>query len=89
MEWKPINSAPKDGTEIIIGFENQGDMFVHVAWWRDVDENLELLGWEKEDTGWWSYTRNSMVQEKLDADKSPAFWMPLPEPPTALKDKGA
>jgi len=40
MEWKPIASAPRDGTEIIIG--NDVDDGMDVVWWGRLGSRI---GW--------------------------------------------
>ncbi len=80
--WRPIDTAPKDGSDIIVGCDVASVWVIHVAFWREVDENLIAIGWEAPgDTGWWSYTRNSVTQEKLEGWATPTHWMPLPTPP--------
>lgn len=86
-DWKPIESAPRDGTGILVYKDVATVPVVHIAWFRSEAEWQEsgqfCGGWETlEDwVGWWSYTRNSVTQEKLDGYAEPTHWMPLPEPP--------
>lgn len=85
-KWLPIESAPKDGTNILVYTEIATQPVVHIAWYRSEAEYEEsgkfcfsdfcLEEWE----GWWSYTRSSVSQRKLD-DFPPTHWMPLPQPP--------
>ena len=87
MEWLPIESAPKDGTEILVYFDFATVSIVHIAWYRS-KEDWETSGqfcggWDslEEWEGWWSYTRTSVAQEKLEGFRIPTHWMPLPAPP--------
>lgn len=84
--WQPIETAPKDGTEILLLLDCATVPVVHIGWWNSREE-WERVGqicggcdsleeWE----GWWAYTRNSVTQEKLDGFRSPTHWMPF-EPP--------
>lgn len=76
IEWQPIETAPKDGTCILICKATDADgepivgetfgLFVHRAAWWDFDN------------AWIVY--NSVFQE-LPAFFEPTHWMPLPEPP--------
>lgn len=84
QQWQPIETAPKDGTEIIVGFDFATVWIVHLAFWRDGAE-LEAQGvgdWRSEDTGWWSYVLGSVTQEQLDGSRTPTHWMPCPRIPT-------
>lgn len=88
-EWQPIETAPKDGTDVIVRCYAAGAEFVHIAWYRSKDEWEEsgqycggwdsLADWE----GWWSYVRTSVSQERLEGWHAPTHWMPLPAPPKA------
>lgn len=80
MELQPIETAPKDGTDILVFAEVATVWVAHIAWWRGKDEDL---GFGDEDVGWWSYTRGSVSQELLDSFQAPTHWMPLPDLPKA------
>lgn len=83
--WQPIESAPKDGTRILVLWPGN---YVGIAWWKT---NPRLIrephavvrnGWQA------SYFACS---EELDdyeismSENQPTHWMPLPSPP---KEKG-
>lgn len=65
-EWQPIETAPKDGTNILIAYRDGyfGDMVVTKAAW---DEDKEK--WDK-------LFSNEYIKD------IPTHWMPLPKPPT-------
>lgn len=80
--WKTIETAPKDGTEILVYYDFATVPIAHVAFYRDweADESLRYCGWTKEDTGWWCYPENSIGQIKLEAYNTPTHWMPFERP---------
>ena len=75
MKWQPIETAPKDGTDILI--VTSRFQIVNVARWSeecDVGGFSTGPGWqvfECED-GWYSI---GFTQDEV------SHWMPLPEPP--------
>lgn len=72
-EWQPIDSAPKDGTRILV-FEGAGSPVcgkVYVGFWYEGDEQASLPYSDK----CWSDTADPSYE------RSPTHWMPLPEPP--------
>lgn len=79
--WQPIETAPRDGTEILVFYQKAGVDFVHIAFWDDGDM-WEHQGFasQGEVTGWWSYVENSVSQHKLDGYDEPTHWMPFNGP---------
>lgn len=73
-DWKPIESAPKDGTEIIVMHVHIETQIVNNAFWIEDDEYPQ-------DTGWWSYTLSEVSRTQLNDWQTPTHWMPLPPPP--------
>lgn len=75
MNWQPIETAPKDGTWILLCKATDADgkpitgesfgLFVQRAAWWEVD-------------GWVDYC--AMVRDP-NVFFNPTHWMPLPEPP--------
>lgn len=76
MKWQPIETAPKDGTEIIAwgirfgswGYTEDRKCWTGVKWDRG--------NWER--PGNWFETR---ATPQYSAGFKPTHWMPLPEPP--------
>lgn len=76
-EWMPIETAPKDGTEVII----------FASWdWDDMegercslDPSPRVASWDMAEyrTGFWSVSDNPYSDKAVRA----THWMPLPEPP--------
>jgi hypothetical protein len=65
MKWQPIETAPKDGTEVLIfqRIKDQGEkdlLHLAVASWEGSywDDRIDMPPWPK-----------------------PTHWMPLPDPP--------
>lgn len=80
-EWKGIESAPKDGTEIIL---RKGDRVTSGAWIEWTETATEFhgttgawLGESEQDSGanWSSWDGG------FRDDDEPTHWMELPEPP--------
>ena len=68
MEWQPIETAPKDGTLVIVGYPD-----------TDIEEGWSVAGeYRKENgddgIGWYN-------QFDWDCQIHPTHWMPLPTPP--------
>ncbi len=75
-EWQPIETAPKDGSEILVGYMHIDTLCVHNAFWLDYDEECP------NETGWWTYSYSEVSRTKLDGIYSPTHWMkliPLPK----------
>lgn len=64
-EWRPIETAPKDGTRIQLGFENMRGFNV-IAHWTD---------------GGWSAAGTGQHAIYLHGRPPPTHWMPLTDPP--------
>lgn len=66
-EWKPIATAPEDGTSILVCVTySLGD-----GEW----ETVQWVDWIKEPYVWPHF------RERIDIPLPPTHWMPLPEPP--------
>jgi hypothetical protein len=70
-EWQPIETAPKDGTEILLG----NSTWVDLGYWA---VNLNGEGGE----GWTCEVVQSWGMEEYAYCK-PTHWQPAPEPPTS------
>lgn len=75
MEWQPISTAPKDGTNIIGMYVHIDTQVVHNIFWIQGDNPLE------NEEGWWSYVHSEVSRTLLDGWMTPTHWMPLPENP--------
>jgi hypothetical protein len=68
MKWQPIESAPKDGTEIL-GWDKEGK-YASVSF----KVTRYYCNWEnkyRDSKSWW----------KGNVTCTPTHWMPLPKPP--------
>jgi len=66
-DWQPIETAPKDGTEILVWRKP----IRVVAQWVKKDQSFGV-----EDS--WTFLTEA---EGYDSDYRPTHWMPLPLPP--------
>ena len=72
MDWRPIETAPKDGTHILVWGPDSGGIYgftvpyqpMVVLWWKD---DGRWVARENDDMEWGDLTH----------------WMPLPELPAA------
>jgi hypothetical protein len=69
-EWQPIESAPKDGTRILVAFRRIG---IHAVSWEEAINGLE--GWCVNDEKHGPYSLRGYLDEDI------LGWMPLPAPP--------
>lgn len=71
--WRPIETAPKDGTEVLVMYMSFETQIVHNAFYcaDDADDR----------PGWWSYDKSETSRVLLDDHWTPTHWMPLPPAP--------
>lgn len=73
--WKPIDSAPKDGTEVllvVVGKKGTGDVFIGSCLNPDLTKHMK--DWKNE--GWYEDE-----QDQLRGPYRPTHWMAIPDPP--------
>lgn len=72
--WQPIATAPKDGTDILIGwFEFDPPSSMHVAFWHSTHQG-----------GCWCQSHSAFT---TDPNWQPTHWMPLPAPPAPPQEQ--
>jgi hypothetical protein len=78
MEWQPIETAPKDGTRVlIVNEEGLIDAAIFIQEWTEREEWVrkakdgDVYRTVREDTGYWL----------TDIAYCPTHWMPLPKAP--------
>ena len=76
-EWMSIDTAPKDGTDIIVMYMHIQTQIVHAAFWLNYEEGLD----DPDIEGWWTYVWTEVGRSKMEGKYSPTHWMPLPAPP--------
>lgn len=88
-EWMPIETAPKDGTEILIWREDCGVLMGRYCSANDLrsmsDKERDELNEEslfQED--WWGGDADGGGY-RLEGAEVPTHWMPLPQPPKESK----
>lgn len=79
--WQPIETAPKDGTEIL-GW--RGDAGVLIIRWTApceflTDSELERLPEGSSETYDWFYA-DFVAGGRLEGDEVPTLWMPIAKP---------
>lgn len=68
-KWQPIETAPKDGSDILLGTTAEANAgYGYVCEGHYVDEH----GWYQANTDW---------TDTFDGEVNPTHWMPLPPPP--------
>lgn len=79
MEWQPIETAPKDGTQILLYAEQATVDLARLAFWNDgAMWDSQGFNSQEQAVGWWSY-RNCVAQEKITAWE-PTHWAPFRAP---------
>ena len=78
MEWQPIETAPKDGTKILV-FTAMGE--------------IEMSEWYVSKNYRYDHIEGDVYKKVLDEEVGlwnsnyPTHWMPLPKPPSAESAK--
>jgi hypothetical protein len=78
-EWQPIETAPRDGTPIILA----GRYSIHYGWFRSEDEPFPWFLIDDLN----HYTRDDgqeCIEVNSGRDSWPVAWMPMPSMPAAL-----
>lgn len=84
MEWQSINTAPRDGTEILVYCEGLNDFQ------RVLSGDIVIAAWNTTQFrggAWYSDSESSMEGYESTGDYvvhdpiCPTHWMPLPDPP--------
>jgi hypothetical protein len=79
MNWQPIETAPKNGENIIVLFNSASVPIVRLCSWDDGSPQPwadDPDSPRPDDIGWWSY-RHSVTCEQIDM--RPVGWIPCPD----------
>lgn len=87
-EWQPIETAPKDGSPVLLFLKKAVDRNYSVRGICDFHAIGFWLygGWksiEVEDCGTMGGELTGWMSDWVSLDLEPSHWMPLPEPPNA------
>lgn len=77
MDWQPIETAPKDGSVIVLSWHEGGEaQESFIMQWGHIQKN----GLFPRNTGMWVSPDGSMTWNGSADDGGPTHWMPLPSP---------
>ncbi len=81
--WKPIETAPKDGTSVLVWFYGEPHVAVYAPIWTPENKRWFVRHPKWPDSSSWSQvTEIEPNQFQVMAGLvGPTHWMPLPEPP--------
>lgn len=77
MEWKTIETAPKDGTKVLLAIP--GYKHPQIGYWVDSEERR--YGILVRHAQHWTWDGNLFVGILGDKKREPSHWMPLPSLP--------
>ena len=82
MEWQPIETAPKDGTEIVAVFSKdygfQEAPTVYGPWTVAFRRGRWMASWGGDSV---IERESDFSTEYKEAEMDPTHWMPIPAPP--------
>lgn len=81
-EWQPIETAPKDGTEILGWRKDCGPMLIRWTYPREflTERELDDMDDDSSDAQGW-FCADFIAGFRLDEYMTPTHWISLPEPP--------
>lgn len=83
-DWRTIDSAPKDGTAVLVYFARL-NFGADLGRLRNHVEHV-ALGWYEDGTWYEAGTAHDMFESWREAEQLPTHWMPLPAPPGSDHD---
>ena len=81
MEWQPIDTAPTDGSKVLIYWHGNNTPFISVAVWRG-DKSPDFP-WRSAETGsaMGGFGQCHAEQKDQTWKQGATHWMPMPAPP--------
>jgi hypothetical protein len=78
IEWQPIETAPRDGTSVILAVTGgkNGPVVGEARWWEEWEEHGGDWYWAGNTPG--DYHGGPISEINFG---TPSHWMPMPEPP--------
>ena len=73
-EWQPIETAPKDGTKILVWTHHDV---------CEISEWFQATGYKYKEVGRGLYAKSIVVANEGWSSNTPTHWQPLPDPPEA------
>jgi hypothetical protein len=83
MDWQPIETAPRDGTPVLLYFAHYP---IYEPDYRNAAERCEV-GWFSGGVWHESGTAHDLFEPWRDKAGRPTHWMPLPPPPQTDSDR--
>lgn len=71
-QWRPIATAPKDGTRVLVLARNYGVTYFGYCKWQSFEDGS---------SGWIGGSFATAPEGNFSAFLQPQFWMPLPTTP--------
>jgi hypothetical protein len=83
QQWRSIETAPKDGTDVLLFFPHRDPTVQVQIGSYDVGERIQNGKMISRFEGWnvGAFSWPSLRPGTKDANEDPTHWMPLPEPP--------
>jgi hypothetical protein len=84
-DWQPIETAPKDGSEVLLYRDDAGVILGRWIAPCDFLDDAELENHpdDRDDADW--FGADFIAGYRITNDGLPTHWQPLPEPPTCAK----
>lgn len=76
MEWQRIETAPKDGTQVLLYCRHDGWDEIEIGSFRNDDNDRD-----GDDPCWLDNSYDDFSCGYASCPLEPTHWMPLPEPP--------